>query len=51
VSAGYIDMSFFLSILLEDENYEESADCWNNLELLFSSVLLEIESRISLYRY
>lgn len=51
MSSGYIDTSFLLSILFEDENYESSVDRWNNLELMFSSVLLEVESRISLYRY
>lgn len=49
MTTGYIDTSFLLSILFEDENYEESVDCWNSLDTLFSSVLLEIESRINLY--
>ena len=51
MSAGYIDTSFLLSILLEDENFEKSVDCWSSLEHMYSSVLLEIESRISFHRY
>ncbi len=51
MNAAYIDTSFLLSIIFEDKNYEKSTDCWNVLDLLFSSVLLEIESRINIYKY
>ena len=51
MSFGYIDTSFLLSILFEDQNYEKSIDCWNELGKKFSSILLEIESRINIYRY
>ena len=51
MNVGYIDTSFLLSILFEDDNYEKSADCWDSLDTLFSSVLLEIEARINLYRH
>ena len=50
MNAGYIDTSFLLSIIFEDDNYERSVDCWNTLDTLFSSVLLEIESRINLFK-
>lgn len=48
---GYIDTSFLLSILFEDDNYEKSALTWNKLDTLYSSQLLEIESRINVYKY
>jgi len=51
MTTGYVDTSFLLSLLFEDEHYEESVDCWNSLDTLCSSVLLEIESRINLYRH
>ena len=51
MNAAYIDTSFLLSIIFEDNNYEQSEDCWNALDALFSSVLLEIESRINIYKY
>lgn len=48
---GYVDTSFLLSILFEDENYDTSVKYWNKLDILYSSLLLEIESRISVYKY
>jgi predicted nucleic acid-binding protein len=51
MNAAYIDTSFLLSIILEDKNYEQSEVCWNTLDAMFSSVLLEIESRINIYKY
>ena len=51
MNAAYIDTSFLLSIVFEDRNYEQSVDCWNGLDASFSSVLLEIESRVNLYRH
>lgn len=51
MNAGYIDTSFLLSIIFEDENFEQSAEGWNTLDTLFSSVLLEIEARINLYKH
>jgi len=51
VNFGYIDTSFLLSILFEDENYKTTVKTWNQLEALYSSQLLEIESRINVYKY
>ncbi len=51
MNIGYIDTSFLLSLIFEDENYEKSIDQWNKLEILFSSILIEIESRINIYKY
>jgi len=51
MNAAYIDTSFLLSILFEDRNYEQSVDCWNGLDTMFSSVLLEIESGINIYKH
>ncbi len=51
MNAAYIDTSFLLSIIFEDRNYEQSVDCWNGLDAMFSSVLLEIESRINIYKH
>jgi predicted nucleic acid-binding protein len=51
MNAAYIDTSFLLSIVFEDKNYERSEGCWNALDAMFSSVLLEIESRINIYKY
>ncbi|MDY6935079.1 MAG: PIN domain-containing protein [Spirochaetota bacterium] len=48
---GYIDTSFLLSIIYEDEKYETSVDIWNIIDLKFSSIIIEIESRINLYKY
>lgn len=48
---GYVDTSFLLSILFEDENYDTSVKYWNKLDILYSSLLLEIESRINVYKY
>lgn len=50
MTVGYIDTSFLLSILFEDENYERSVECWNGLSSMVSSVLLEVESRINLHK-
>ena len=48
---GYVDTSFLLSILFEDENYNTTVKYWNKLDILYSSLLLEIESRINVYKY
>ncbi|MDY6967797.1 MAG: PIN domain-containing protein [Spirochaetota bacterium] len=48
---GYIDTSFLLSIIFEDEKYGTSIDIWNSIDLKFSSIIIEIESRINLYKY
>ncbi len=42
---GYIDTSFLLSILFEDDNYETTVTIWNQLETLYSSQLLDNISR------
>ena len=51
MKTGYIDSSFLLSILFEDDNYEVSIDIWNSLDIFLSSLLLEIECRINIYKY
>jgi len=47
---GYIDSSFILSILFEDENYEKSIMEWNSLKYFFSSILISIETKINLFK-
>ena len=51
MNIGYIDTSFLLSIIFEDKNYETSVKYWNELDILYSSLLLEVESRINVYKY
>jgi len=51
MKSGYIDSSFLLSIIFEDNNYYESVDIWNALDVFLGSVLLEIECRINIYKY
>ena len=51
MKAGYIDSSFLLSVIFEDNNYDKSMEIWNSLDILLGSVLLEIECRINLYKY
>ncbi len=51
MNVGYIDSSFLLSIIFEDNNYDKSIEIWNSLDVLLGSVLLEIECRINLYKY
>ncbi|HAK44776.1 MAG TPA: DNA-binding protein [Spirochaeta sp.] len=49
--AGYIDTSFLLSLIFRDENYEKSRNVWNELDLKFSSILLDIEASVNIYKY
>ena len=51
MKSGYIDSSFLLSIIFEDNNYYESVDIWNTLDVFLGSVFLEIECRINIYKY
>ncbi len=51
MKVGYIDSSFLLSIIFEDNNYDKSIDIWNNIDVTLGSILLEIECRINLYKY
>lgn len=46
----YIDTSFFLSIVFEDTNYEQSYEAWMKDEYKFSSKLIEIESFINIHK-
>ncbi|AVQ13124.1 PIN domain protein [Leptospira santarosai] len=46
----YIDTSFFLSIVFEDTNYEQSYESWMKGEYKFSSNLIEIESFINIHK-
>ncbi|MGA1843218.1 MAG: PIN domain-containing protein [bacterium] len=49
--AAYIDSSFLLSIVFEDESYDLSIDIWNSLDILLGSIIIEIECRINVYKY
>ena len=51
IQIAYIDTSFLLSLLFEDSNYEKSVDLWNQIEYYVSSILIDIESRINVYKY
>ena len=51
MKTGYIDSSFLLSIIFEDNNYVKSVDIWNTLDVFLGSILLEIECRINVYKY
>ena len=51
MKAGYIDTSFLLSIIFQDNNYNLSIDKWNEIDLKYSSLLLQIESQINIYKY
>ncbi|MBA7548291.1 hypothetical protein ES705_40742 [subsurface metagenome] len=51
MKTGYIDSSFLLSIIFEDNNYVKSVDIWNVLDVFLGSILLEIECRINVYKY
>ena len=51
MKTGYIDSSFLLSILFEDNDYVKSVDIWNALDVYLGSILLEIECRINVYKY
>ena len=51
IGIGYIDTSFLLSILFKDDNYDKSVDLWNEVSVFVSSVLIEIESQINIYKY
>lgn len=50
MTRAYIDTSFLLSILFEDDNCERSVTWWNDCDEMFSSALLEIEARVGLFR-
>lgn len=51
MKAGYIDSSFLLSIIFEDDSYDLSIDIWNSLDILLGSIITEIECRINVYKY
>lgn len=51
MNIGYIDTSFLLSIVFRDDDYDRSIDVWNRLDLKYSSLLLQIESQINIYKY
>jgi len=48
---GYFDSSLFLAILLDEDQQNEAIDIWKSKPLRISSVLLKIESNISLHKY
>ena len=51
MKAGYIDKSFLLSLIFRDKNYEEARAVWNDLDLKFSSILLDIEASVNVFKY
>ena len=51
MKAGYIDTSFLLSLIFCDKNYEEARTIWNDLDLKFSSILLDIEASVNIFKY
>jgi predicted nucleic acid-binding protein len=51
MNIGYIDSSFLLSLIFKDDHYEKAVDQWNELDILLGSILLEIESRINIYKF
>ena len=51
IEVGYIDTSFILSILFNDDNFNKSVDLWNEISVFVSSVLIEIEPQINMYKY
>ena len=48
MKVAYIDSSFLLSIIFEDENYQTSLSAWNSIDVYLSSILLDIECFINL---
>jgi len=48
---AYFDSSLIMSILLEESRELEAKNIWNNHQIKFSSVLLKIETNISLLRF
>ena len=51
MNVGYIDSSFLLSLIFEDNNYDKTIEIWNKLDITLGSVLLEIECMINVYKY
>ena len=48
MKVAYIDSSFLLSIIFEDENYSSSLSIWNSIDVYLSSILLDVECFINL---
>jgi predicted nucleic acid-binding protein len=48
---AYVDSSLLMSILLEESRELEAKNIWNSHRIKFSSVLLKIETNISLLRF
>jgi len=47
----YFDSSLLMAILLEEDNRHEAKDIWESNEIKVSSILLRIETNISLLRF
>jgi predicted nucleic acid-binding protein len=47
----YFDSSLLMSILLEEDRKEDAKNIWENSKIKISSVLLKIETNISLLRF
>ena len=45
---AYIDSSFLLSIIFEDDNYKKSSNIWNTINFYMSSSLLDFECYINI---
>jgi len=48
---SYFDSSLVLAILLDEKLFDDAWNIWNSSEARFSSILLKIETNISLQRY
>jgi predicted nucleic acid-binding protein len=48
---SYFDSSLLLAILFDEKRFDDAWDIWNSSEAKVSSILLKIETNISLLRY
>jgi len=48
---GYFDSSLFLAILLDENRQDEAVYIWKNYPVKISSILLKIETNISLLKF
>ena len=48
---SYFDSSLLLAILFDEKRFDDAWNAWNSSEARFSSILLKIETNISLQRY
>ena len=48
---SYFDSSLLLAILFDEKRFDDAWNAWNSSKVRFSSILLKIETNISLQRY